>query len=84
MTVFNPFNNKSDTTLLQKFVIEEPEIYLQKYEYIGQGVASISTDDVTLTPAVSPSFTIDELISTVAFNGLVVANSKVIEFKVSD
>lgn len=79
------YASKNSSSLATDQVLQDVYVYLQKFEYIGSGVASISTDDITLTPSTSPSWTVDEWISTVADNVVVVADgSKVLEGPVSD
>ena len=79
------FPSTASTSLKTTLVLKDVEIFLQQYEYVGSGVCSIATNDITLTPATSPSFTVDALISTQPTNNVVVADgSKVLEGKVSD
>jgi hypothetical protein len=74
----------ADVDLAKEVLAKTPDIYIQKYEYIGSGVYAISTGGVsTLTPATSPSWSINAYASTVAKNLLIVDdNSKVAQGKV--
>lgn len=82
------YPTKNSTALVGDQIIQDVEVYIRKYEYVGSGVASIATNDITLTPAVSPAWTIDALISEGASscNNLVVKGdaSVVLEGKVKD
>lgn len=79
------FTSLSDVNLAKDVVAKQPDLYIQRYEFIGKGVLTIAATNGTLAPAVSPAFTADLLISTVANNLLIVDNDgEVCEGKVSD
>lgn len=69
------FTTVTSSDLEKTLVLKDVDVFIQKFEFIGAGVASIATDDITLTPAISPAFTINELASTVADNIVVLADS---------
>ncbi len=74
-----PFYGTSQVnTLEQEQVLKDVEMFIQKFEFIGAGVASISVDDVTLTPATSPAFTVNALASTVANNIITAADTSIL------
>ena len=79
------YSGLNDTNLAKDVIAKEPDLYIQKREYSGTGVYAIETGGVsTLTPSVSPSWTINEFASTVADNLLVydgnslVASAKIV------
>jgi hypothetical protein len=82
------FETISDSDLENSMILKDVSMFIQKFEYVGTGVASTgvpTANDVTLTPAVSPAWTIDEFNSTVADNIVVVADSsKVLEGAIDD
>lgn len=86
MAVKTYFSGLADINLAKDVIAKKPELFIQKYEYIGSGVyANTTTGTSTLTPATSPAWTIDELISSVALNLLIVDdNGKACQGKVSD
>lgn len=65
------FTNMNDINKQKQCLLEKPDVYMSQILYSGQGVISVSVNDITLTPAVSPAFTPDELISTVGLNLIV-------------
>lgn len=80
------YDNKQDPQLVNDFLLEQPDIFIQKWEFTGTGVyAEASSTSATLTPATSPSWTVDAFNSTVALNLYVVDdNGKLSEGKVFD
>ena len=72
------YPTKNSTALVGDQIIQDVDVYIRKYEYIGSGVASIVVNDITLTPATSPAWTVDGLISTLANNLVVVADGSVV------
>ena len=79
------YTSPNSTSLKNTQILKDVNVFIQKFESEETGVASISVDDITLTPAVSPAYTVDALISTVANNVVVVADgSKVLEGLVDD
>jgi hypothetical protein len=77
------YATKNSTALENEQILQDVLVHLQKFEYVGSGVCGISTNDVTLTPATSPVWTVDAYKSAKANNIVVVANSgKVLEGKV--
>jgi hypothetical protein len=80
------YSGTNDINLAQEMIAKKPDVYIQKYEYIGEGVLSLSVPAAaTLTPATSPSWTVDAYNSTVARNLLIVDNNgKVGSAKVAD
>jgi len=69
------FGTKSDPQCAKDMLLKQPDLFIQQQKYSGSGVAGIATNDVTLTPAVSPAWTIDEHKSAVGYNIVVQANS---------
>jgi hypothetical protein len=66
------YTGLSDVDLAKDAIAEKPDIYIQKFEYIGTGVYAVDTTGTsTLTPAVAPSWVADDYISTVALNLIV-------------
>lgn len=66
------YTGLSDVDLAKDAIAEKPDIFIQKFEYIGTGVYAVDTTGTsTLTPATSPSWTSDDYISTVALNLIV-------------
>ncbi len=66
------YSGLNDVNLAKDVIAKTPDLYIQKYEYIGTGVYAIETGGIsTLTPATSPSWTVDEFNSTVAKNLIV-------------
>ncbi len=79
------YTSPTSTSLKQTQILKDVSVFIQKFESEQTGVASISTNDITLTPATSPAYTVDALISTVATNVVVVADgTKVLEGLVDD
>ena len=78
------YTGLSDIDLAKDAIAKKPDLYIQKYEYIGSGVYAIPTGGTsTLTPAVSPAWTIDDYASTVATNLIAYDdNSKAVAGKV--
>jgi hypothetical protein len=69
MAVKTYFSSTSDTQLANTAVAKEANLFIQKYEYIGTGVLDLTVPaTATLTPAVSPTWVVDSLNSTVANN----------------
>ena len=63
------YSGLNDTNLAKDVLAKEPDLYIQKREYSNTGVYAIETGGTsTLTPTVSPAWTIDEFASTVADN----------------
>lgn len=79
------YNNLADVDLAKEVIAAKPDLYIQKYEFVGSGVLAIETGGTsTLTPATSPAWTINDYQSTIANNLLVVDdNSKVAQGKVA-
>ena len=79
------FTNLKDVDLAKEAMAKSGDWYIQYYEYIGSGVYANTTSGIsTLTPATSPSWTVNEFASTMARNLLVVDdNSKVASVKVT-
>lgn len=66
------YTGLADTDLAKDAIYNQAKLYIQKYVYIGSGVLDKTTPaSSTLTPATSPAWTIDELVSTVAGNLIV-------------
>lgn len=62
------YTTKQDLKRAEEVLLRKPDMYMSKYLYIGSGVAAVTGDDVTLTPAVSPGFVVDDLISAAGIN----------------
>lgn len=63
------YTNKTDTDLVSDFVLQSPDVYMSKYEYIGTAALSTTTPNAhTLTPATAPVWAADEFNSTQAKN----------------
>jgi len=63
------YTGKNDTNLNKDFMLNQPDIYISKFEYEGSGVyAENSGAFDSLTPATSPSWTINDYASTVGLN----------------
>ena len=78
------YPNANSTNLKNTQILKDVNVFIQKFESEESGVAGISVDDITLTPVVSPAYTVNALVSTVATNVVVVANNnKVLEGLVS-
>lgn len=63
------YTSKQDSNLTKDMVLNEPDLFISKILFEGTGVyaeGSGATD--TLTPAVSPAWTINEFASTVGIN----------------
>lgn len=86
MAIQNFYTGLEDVNLAKDAIFDQAKLYIQRYVYVGSGVLDKDTPAAaTLTPAVSPAWTIDELISTVAKNLLIVDdNGKVCAAKVAD
>lgn len=69
------FSNIGSIDLAKQMMSREAIVRCQKYEYIGTGALVIITGASTLTPAVSPAWTIDNYKSAVAKNLLVKDNN---------
>lgn len=66
---FTTYTNKQDTNLPKDFLLNQPDIYISKHEYEGTGVIDLTVPaSATLTPAVSPTWTVDDFNSTVGIN----------------
>lgn len=80
------FTGLNDENLAKDVIAKTPDVYIQKYEYVGTGVYAIETGGIsTLTPATSPAWTVDEFISTVAKNLIVYDdNNKAASALISD
>ena len=72
------YNNLSDVDLAKEAIAKKSDVYIQRYEFIGEGVLDLSTaGQATLTPATSPSWTVNDYLSTVARNLIVVDDNNV-------
>jgi len=69
------FGTRSDPQGAKDLLLKQPDIFIQRQNYSGAGVAAIATNDVTLTPATSPAWTIDEHKSVAGYNMIVQANN---------
>jgi hypothetical protein len=79
------YATENSSNLNKEQILKDVNMFIQKFEYSGEGVAGIATNDITLTPVTSPAFTVDALISTTAKNVLVAADSSVVlEGSISD
>ena len=80
------FSSLQDVALSQDMIAKNPDLHIQKFEFIGSGVLDLTVPaTATLTPATSPSWTIDEFNSTGISNLYVVDdNSKVAAALVDD
>ncbi len=82
MSIKTFYTGIGDVNLAKDVIAKQPDLYIQKYEYIGSGVGADATLDFELTPAVSPAWTVNEFASTVAKNILIVdSNGKVCAVK---
>jgi hypothetical protein len=86
MAIQTYYDGLGDVDLAKDVIARNPDIYIQKYEYVGSGVLGGDTaGDLTLTPATSPVWVADELISTVARNLIIVDdNEKAATAKITD
>jgi hypothetical protein len=86
MAIQSFFSGLSDTDLAKEVIANRPDVYIQRYVFIGSGVINITVPSTTtLTPATSPVWTVDSLISTVAKNLLIVdKNGKVASAMITD
>jgi hypothetical protein len=80
------YTGTNDSDLAKDVISKRPDVYIQRYEYIGEGVLDVSTPaSATLTPATSPAWAVDAYNSTVARNLLIVDNNgKVATAKIAD
>ena len=68
-----------DCTMAQDIIANDPDVYIEKYEYVGQGVYAIETGGTsTLTPSTSPGWTVDDHISTLNRNLTVMDDNGVV------
>jgi hypothetical protein len=66
------YNNLSDVDLAKEAIAKKADVYIQRFEYIGEGVLDLSTGgQASLTPTTSPSWTVNDYQSTVARNLIV-------------
>ena len=72
------YTTKNDLSLANEQILKDVDVYIQKFEYTGTGVASIVTNDVTFTPATSPAWTTNEFASTVALNIVTLGDSSAV------
>nr|BDD44683.1 hypothetical protein 13 [Legionellales bacterium] len=74
------YTGLQDVNVAKEVIAKRPELYIQKREYSGTGeYALISTTGTSrLTPATSPSWTVDEFNSTVANNLVVLDDNNVV------
>lgn len=67
------YTGLSDVDLARDVIAEKPDLFIQRYEYIGSGVyAPESAGSSVLVPATSQSWTNNDYQSTVALNLIVV------------
>jgi hypothetical protein len=69
------YTSEADATLKQEMVLKDVDLFISKFEYEGSGVESESSNDITLTPATSPSWSSNAYQSTTGLNLVVKADS---------
>ena len=76
----------SDVDIAKDAIAQDPDLHIQKIITETTGVyAETTASAATLTPATSPAWTVDELISTVAYNLEIVDDNGVVGYgKVDD
>lgn len=76
----------SDCEMAQDVISKDPDMYIERYEFVGKGVyANATSGTSTLTPATSPAWVADDYISTLSNNLIVVDdNLAVAEGKITD
>jgi len=73
------FDSLADVDLAKEAIAKKADIFIQRYEFIGNGVLSLETGGAAaLTPATSPTWTVNDYQSTVARNLLVVDDNNVV------
>jgi hypothetical protein len=74
------YTGLADTNIEKEVIAKTPDLYIQKREYSGTGEYALITTTGTsrLTPATSPSWTVDEFNSTVANNIAVLDDNNVV------
>lgn len=69
------YDNEADADLVKEMVLKDVDIFISKFEYEGTGTESESGNDVTLTPATSPSWGTNAYQSSVGINLVVEGDS---------
>ena len=62
------YTTKQDLQRSKDLLLRQPDMYVSEIKYSGSGVAGKSGNDITLTPATSPAWTINEFQSAVGLN----------------
>lgn len=65
------FGTKSDPSLKKDMIIKSPYLYVAKQNYSGSGVCTKASNDITLTPAVSPVWSVNQHQSAAGLNMVV-------------
>lgn len=68
MAIANYYSSLSDVNLAKDAVAKNSDLYIQKYEYIGTAVLDTSVTGANVLTMTGVSFVVDELISTMAKN----------------
>jgi len=75
MAIQNFYTGLEDVNLAKDAIFDQGKLYIQRYLYVGTAVLATPGTTATLTPPVSPAWTVNELASTVANNILIVDNN---------
>jgi len=62
------YASKEDVRKAKELLLRQPDMFVSMVLYEGSGVAAISSNDVTITPATSPGWVTNALQSTVCIN----------------